>query len=65
MATQRFVGEVVKLTRDCDLGEEGERAVVLKLETDGYTHMALCFFDREPDSREVRTGADYRFLRSC
>lgn len=65
MASKRFVGEVVKLTRDCDLGQEGDRAVVLKLETEGCTSMTLCFFDRDPGSRKVSTGADYLYLRSC
>ncbi len=68
MTTKRFAGEVVKLTRDCDLGQAGERAVVVKLESSSWaasTYMTLCFFDREPDSRTVNTGADYRFLGSC
>ncbi|HSX23289.1 MAG TPA: hypothetical protein VLE97_11000 [Gaiellaceae bacterium] len=68
MTTNRFAGEVVKLTRDCDLGQEGERAVVVKVESSGWaeaTYMTLCFFDRDPGQRSVNTGADYRFLRSC
>jgi len=69
MTTKRFAGEVVKLTRDCDLGQEGERAVVVRLESSSWTgavaFMKLCFFDREPGCREVNTGADYRFLRTC
>lgn len=56
---QRHVGEVVKLVRDCDIGEQGERAVVLALE-DKY--MTLVFPGRDSGPRTVRTGADYRFL---
>lgn len=61
--TKRFVGEVVQLTRDCDLGAQGERAVVTKLEAPFY--MTLCFFDRAPAARTERTGSDYRYLKGC
>lgn len=36
--SNRFVGEVIELDRSCDLGEQGERAVVMGL--DGI-YMAL------------------------
>jgi hypothetical protein len=68
MASKRFVGEVVELDRDCELGQGGERAVVVKLESARWaeaTYMTLCFFGRAPASRKVETGADYLFLRSC
>lgn len=64
--TKRFAGEVVKLDRTCDLGQEGERAVVVGLEQhEQLSLMTLCFVDRDPEHRAVKTGADYRFLRSC
>lgn len=56
----RYAGEIVQLDRDCELGREGERAVVHTLD-DKY--MALTFFDRPQEARDVRTGADYKFLR--
>lgn len=58
--SKRFVNEVVELDRDCELGQESARAVVTTL--DGR-YMTLVFPDREPSHREVRTGADYRYLR--
>lgn len=58
---KRFVGEVVALDRDCELGQASECAVVVTL--DGM-YMTLCFVDRVASSRKVSTGADYRFLRS-
>ena len=61
--TKRFVGEVVVLDRNCEVGQGGERAVVVSL--DGIYYMTLCFFDRDSNDRKVNTGADYRFLRSC
>jgi hypothetical protein len=59
---KRFVGEVVMLDRDCDLGWLNERAVVTVL--DGK-YMTLCFVDRAASCREVNTGADYRFLQTA
>ena len=61
--TIRYVGEVVELTRDCELGRAGERAVVTALEAPHY--MTLVFVDREPVRRLCETGADYKFLRPC
>lgn len=59
--TKRFVGETVELSRDCELGQEGDRAVVTELD-DRY--MTLYFPDRSPDCRDVHTGADYKYLRA-
>lgn len=59
---RRFVGEVVELSRDCELGRAGERAVVTA-RVDYY--MTLSFPDRTPDARTVHTGADYQYLRPC
>lgn len=58
--TKRFVGEVVVLDRDCELGQHGERAVVVELSRDGS--MQLCFVDRDLNRRSILTGSDYRFL---
>lgn len=66
--SKRFVGEVVQLTQNCELGQWRERAVVVKLESSSWaehTFMTLCFFDREPGNRTVNTGADYLYLRGC
>lgn len=59
--SKRFLGEVVELSRDCELGQEGDRAVVVAL--DG-PYMSLDFPDRAPDCRDVHTGADYKYLRA-
>ena len=59
--TKRFVGETVELSRDCELGQESDRAVVTVL--DGH-YMTLHFPDRAPDCRDVYTGADYKYLRA-
>lgn len=63
MSTQekRELHEVVVLTRDCEIGREGERAVVIDLV--GH-YMTLLFPDRQRSERVVRTGADYLYLRS-
>jgi len=61
----RTLHEVVELTRNCDLGEQGERAVVVSL--DGHSsrqYITLVFFDRPEYSRLIHTGADYRFLKT-
>lgn len=58
---KRFVGEPVELSRDCELGQEADRAVVTALD-DRY--MTLHFPDRAPDCRDVHTGADYKYLRA-
>lgn len=58
---KRFVGEPVELSRDCELGQEGDRAVVTALDA---RYMTLHFPDRAPDCRDVFTGADYKFLRA-
>lgn len=60
--TERFVGEIVALTRDCELGEEGDQAIVTDLSPcpSGGQYMTLYFPGRrEPN---VLTGADYRYL---
>ena len=59
--SKRFVGEVVELSRDCELGQEGDRAVVTALVG---RYMTLTFPDRAPDCRAVHTGADYKYLRA-
>lgn len=53
---KRFVGEVVELSRDCELGHEGDRAVVTSL---AFPYMSLTFQDRV-----LHTGADYEYLRT-
>lgn len=57
MTVKRFVGEVVELSRNCELGQEGDRAVVTSL---AFPYMSLTFRDRE-----LHTGADYKYLRPC
>jgi hypothetical protein len=59
--SKRFLGEGVELSHDCELGHEGDRAVVVAL--DG-PYMSLDFPDRAPDCRDVHTGADYKYLRA-
>jgi hypothetical protein len=56
----RYIGEVVALTCDCELGRCDERAVVLWIST---KYMRLVFPNRD-SGREVNTGADYKFLRA-
>jgi hypothetical protein len=59
--TERLLHEVVELTKACELGEKGERAVVINLQ-DKY--MTLLFPNRALKySREVHTGADYMYLK--
>jgi len=60
-STKRFLTEIVELSRDCELGQEGDRAVVTELV--GH-YMTLTFPDRAPDCRAVHTGADYQHLRA-
>lgn len=50
---------VVELDRDCELGRKGERAVVISVQG---PYMMLVFPYRD-QSREVRTGTDYAYLR--
>lgn len=61
----RTLFEVVELTRTCELGIPGERAVVTEI--DGRS-MTLTFTGAHHGAthgaRVVRTGADYTFLRS-
>ncbi len=67
MKNERYLGEVVALTRTCDLGEADERAVVVDLWTAAVgddKYMSLVFPDRPLKDRLVNTGADYKFLRS-
>ena len=61
VSAKRFAGEVVELSRDCELGQEGDRAVVTVLDA---RYMTLHFPDRAPDCRDVHTGADYKYLRA-
>lgn len=61
MTAKRFVGEVVEISCNCELGPEGDRAVVSALEG---PYMSLTFPDRAPDLRIVHTGADYKYLRT-
>lgn len=66
---KRELHEVVEVTRDCEIGKAGERAVVVELVgVEPYPgtkrYMALLFPDRSPPERLVRTGADYLYLRS-
>lgn len=62
----RYVGEVLELTQDCELGKSDERCVVLELWGQSIT---LVFPNREANAapgytvRIVRTGADYRYVR--
>lgn len=68
----RYLHEVVELIRDCELGESGERAVVVELmsangaasSTAGPRYMTLLFVNRPVEQRVVHTGADYRLLRT-
>jgi hypothetical protein len=57
--TSREVGMVVELDRDCEMGRKGERAVVMEVEG---PFMRLLFPMRS-ESRSVRTGTDYRYLK--
>lgn len=59
---QRYLYEVVEIAQDCELGSAGERALVVELPEERY--MELVFFNRPYDQRIVRTGSDYKFLRS-
>lgn len=58
---KRFVGERVVLTRDCEIGQSGEHAMVTEI--DGI-YMTLDFIFRITGDRIVKTGADYKFLRN-
>lgn len=62
-ANLRRMLEVLELDRNCELGEQGERAVVAEVDSDGAC-ITLLFPSRSADRREVRTGADYAYLRS-
>lgn len=55
-ATRFMVGSIVELTRDCELGHNGERGRVIRI--DG-PYMTVEFLDRSP----VNTGRDYKFMR--
>ena len=50
---------VVGLDRDCELGTQGERGVVISVQG---KYMVLVFPYRSY-SREVRTGTDYEYLK--
>lgn len=59
--TERKLHEVIELTKKCELGDEGERAVVIHLEG---KYMTLLFPNRAMKyTREVHTGADYLYVR--
>lgn len=61
MPEKRCLHEVVELTQTCELGEKGERAVVIDLEG---KYMTLLFANRETKyKREISTGADYLWLK--
>lgn len=60
-APVRCLHEVVELDRDCELGLEGERAVVIAIDS---RYMQLVFPNRPWNRRHVSTGADYAYLRS-
>lgn len=63
--SKRHLREVVALTQDCDIGKQGERAVVVSLEaTQAGVYMTVVFPDRSADDREVCTGADYVYFKS-
>jgi hypothetical protein len=55
-------GNVVEVTRDCEIGLESERAIVIDVD-DGL--MTLLFICRSKEQRAVVTGRDYRFLRTA
>jgi hypothetical protein len=57
----RYVAEQVVLTRTCDLGHEGEHAIVSTI--DGAT-MVLYFPDRPLHASKVTTDVDYKYIRS-
>lgn len=57
----RQLHEVVEVTKDCELGEKGERAVVVYV---GEEFMTLVFPNRAiKHTRKINTGADYTHLR--
>lgn len=59
--TERRLHEVVELTKNCELGEQGERGVVIHIEG---KYMTLLFPNRALKySREAHTGADYLYLK--
>lgn len=58
---KRFVSEIVELTRNCEIGQADERAVVTHI--DGAS-MALVFVNRPWGMRNVNTGVDYAYLRT-
>lgn len=61
--TERYLHEVVELTKDCELGDADERAVVIYIEG---KFMTLLFPNRKLKyNREVNTGADYVFVRKA
>ena len=71
--TERYMHEVVELTRDCELGKQGERAVVVQLLAEDSLapiyagparYMTLLFVNRPRSKRIVSTGADYLYLRT-
>jgi hypothetical protein len=53
-------GDVGQLDRDCEIGSNGERAVVLAL--DGK-YMTLVFPNRDVGRRVMYTGSDYLYLK--
>lgn len=59
----RHVGEIVEVTRDCEIGQETELATVTDL--DG-PYMTLTFHRDTTQGRGlvVHTGANYKYLRT-
>lgn len=52
------LGDTVELTRDCDLGAEGDRATIVAWDDADVTL-------RFSDDTLVHTGSDYSFLRKA
>lgn len=61
--THRKLLEIVQVTRDCEIGKEGERAVVAHISQDNL-YMTLVFVNRAVPDHVVHTGSDYRFVKT-
>lgn len=55
------IHQVVEVTQDCEVGDRGERAVIVALD---HKSMVLIFPARPRAERRVSTGVDYSFLRA-
>jgi len=60
MSRIHVVGDVLELTRSCELGDQRERCVVISV--DG-NYMTIVFPLRDVGRRVIDTGTDYRFAR--